>query len=204
MDGPAAAWNHGAMKTLAFLAAAAMLADPLDTAMNAAGGALCYTRSYDAAWLKANPGQEVRAVRLALNERDDSGGPHLRLHIVAKGKPAWVFGECQWFEGDLNQSAQGDVLDPSFKERSGLGCMVYTDTTGESAEEGGWFQAAWRQDGDELQLHFDQSMAAWREPTFDRRAPDSFEFAPKDSILRLRQAKEAECADLIAMFPAKS
>lgn len=180
---------------------ASAAADPLASAFAANGDVLCYTRSYDAAWIKAHPGQEVRAIRLALNARANSDGPQLRLQIVGRGKPLWVFGECQWFAGDLNRSAQGDVLDPGFKESSGLGCMVYTDTTGQSAEEGGWFQGAWRQGGDEIQLHFDQPIASWRDPASDR-STGSFEFAPADGILRLRRSPEGDCADLVALFPA--
>lgn len=184
------------------LAASAALADPLETAVRASGDVLCFTRTYNAAWLKAHPGQTLRSVRLAINWRDDTDGPDTRLHIQAAGRPAYVFGECQWFQGDANRSAQGDILDPTFKPDSGLGCMVFTDTTGSSAEEGGWFQGAWQDDGRALQLHFQDSMAAWRDRSFDRE-PTYVELGAPDRITRLQRAAPERCADLLALFPKK-
>src|SRR5215213_9279324 len=112
---------------LAAAAAASTAASPLETAMQAGGGVLCFARSYDSAWLKAHKGQTLREARLAIRASTVSRRPMLRLKIVGTGNPIYSYGECGWYDGDLNRGVQDNVLDASFKPTTGVGCHLYTD-----------------------------------------------------------------------------
>ena len=184
-------------RVIAFMGLAAMsgqaIATPLDDALRAAGGSLCFTRTYDAAWLKAHRGQTVRSVEVAL----DGDRPFLRMVIRGKGAPLYLGGECRWYEGDLNRGVQNDVLDPSFKPTSGVGCHLYTDITGGSAEEGGDFPVEWGKGY--IQVHLPDSVAAWRS-TDVRRQAGFYDLAPADRIVRLNQVPASRCRALVKSF----
>src|SRR4051812_36761220 len=92
------------------------LADPLSDALKAAHGSLCFSRSYDAAWLKAHRGQTIREVRFAITNGGPSGDyPTLRLSVSGAGKPIYAFGACEWWGSDINRGVDGKVLDSTFK-----------------------------------------------------------------------------------------
>ena len=190
------------MKRLALaLALASMagpaLADPLADALKAGGGSLCFTRSYDSAWLKAHPGQTLRDVRFALVENGD--WRTMRMSLKGAGKPLYLFGECGWYEGDLNRGVQDNVLDPSFKPTTGVGCHLYTDVTLGSAEEGGDFPVAWLDCGRAIQVHLPDSVAAWR--SYDVRGYAKFVPVKRaDRIVRLNRAPASACRELVARF----
>lgn len=182
-------------------AAAAATASPLETAMHSNAGTLCFTRSYDSAWLKGHKGQSVREARLAIRASTTSGRPMLRLKVVGSGKPIYSYGECRWYDGDLNRGVQNDILDPSFKPTSGVGCHLYTDVDGVSAEEGGDFPVAWIDGGKALQVHLPDSLAGWRSHDVSRSA-DFHDLRPADRIIRLHRAPQAACKELLERFAA--
>jgi len=175
------------------------LADPLTDTLRGGAGTVCFTRSYDAAWLKAHRGQTVREIKLAMTY--DSGAPTspaMRMMIRAGGEPMYLFGSCRWMEGDLNRGGSNDILDPSFKPTTGVGCHMMTDVTGASAEEGGDFPVAWI-GGRQVQAHLPDTVAAWRSLDVRRTAA----FAPlraADRIVRLNRAPSASCTELVTKF----
>ena len=173
-------------------------ADPLDDALAAAGGTLCFTRSYDSAWLKAHPGQTVRNVRFAVTRHATGDWRVLRMSIHGAGKPVYLFGECNWYSGDLNRGVQDNILDPSFSATTGVGCMLYTDVTAGSAEEGGDFAVEWG-GGRYIQVHLPESVAAWRSYDVSGYA----RFVPvrrADRIMRLNSAPPSACRELVTRF----
>jgi hypothetical protein len=168
-------------------------ADPLADALKAGHGTLCFTRSYDSAWLKAHRGQTVRDVRFALT--DDAT---LRMSLQGAGRPIFIYGACEWYQGDLNRGVQDNILDPTFKPTAGVGCHAMTDTTGVSAEEGGDFPVAWG-NGKYVQVHLDGGVAGWR--TYDANKPVTWpKLGRADSIFRLDRAPVSACRELITKF----
>lgn len=182
----------------AVAAAASAAADPLMTAMKANGQALCYTRSYDDAWLARHKGQRVREARLALTQ-GRQGGNLVRIHFAGDFAPYYMYGECSWYEGDLNRGVANDVLDPSFKPTSGVGCHLYTDVTGASAEEGGDFPVEWIEGGRYLQMHLPDSFGAWRSVDVSRNA-NYQSLGVADRIIRLERAESSACGPLLEQF----
>lgn len=169
------------------------VASPLDDALKAGGGTLCFTRSYDSAWLKSHRGQTIRAVRFALT--DDAT---LRMSLQGVGRPIYIYGACGWYAGDLNRGVQDNILDPTFKPTTGVGCHAMTDTTGVSAEEGGDFPVAWG-NGNYVQVHLDGGVAGWR--SYDASKPVSWpKLSRADSIFRLNRAPVSACRELIRKF----
>ena len=193
-------WHFDGMRRLLLalaLVGTAARADPLIDALQAGDGTLCFTRSYDAAWLKAHRGQTVRDVRFAITAVP-GGYPTLRMMLQGRGRPIYSFGACEWMETDLNRGVQDNVLDPTFKGTRGVGCHLMTDTTGVSAEEGGDFPVAWG-DGKYVQVHMGGGTAGWR--SFDVRPHASFmDLAAADSIFRLNRAPASACRELITRF----
>jgi hypothetical protein len=186
------------------LAAAALagpaLADPLDDALKAAGGTLCFTRSYDSAWIKAHRGQTIREVRFAVNKHND--WRTLRMSLQGSDKPIYIFGECQWYDGDLNRDGQGDPIEPSFKPTTGLGCMLYVDVTAGAAEEGGYFPVEWGGDGKYIQVHLPDRLAAWR----SRDVADYATWTtirPGNRVIRLNRAPASACRELTQFAPGQ-
>jgi len=178
---------------------AAALADPLTDALSAEKGPLCFTRAYDRQWIEGHPGQTVRQVRFALSPNPGAySAATMRVLIEGEGKPQFLFGECGWMEGDLNRGVQNDILDPSFKPTSGVGCHMYTDVTGASAEEGGDFPVEWGS-GAFIQAHLPENVAAWLSYDVSRNA-DFFDVRPQDRIVRLNRAPTSECRDLVERF----
>jgi hypothetical protein len=170
-----------------------VLADPLTDALSKAGGTLCFTRSYDSAWLKAHRGQTIRSARFALSSEGT-----LRMSLHGAGQPIYMFGECSWYEGNINRGVQDNILDPTFKPTSGVGCHLYTDVTLVSAEEGGDFPVAWG-DGRNIQAHLPDIVAAWRSYDVSRNATWP-RLKRADRIIRLNRAPASECRELVTRF----
>ncbi len=192
------------MGTLTLAAAAAsMLVNPLEDAMKANGQALCFTRSYDSAWLKTHKGQKLREARMALTRSRINEAAAVRIELKGGFAPYYLFGECSWYEDGLNRGVQDNVLDPSFKPTTGVGCHLYTDVTAASAEEGGDFPAGWIEGGRFLQIHLPDSFGAWRSLNVSRNA-DYHDLGANDRIIRLERAPASACSDLIERFAPDS
>ena len=186
---------------LAAAAAASMLADPLEDAMQANGHVLCFARSYDSAWLASHKGQKVEQARMALTRSQINNAAAVRIELKGRFAPYYMSGECRWFEGDLNRGVQDNVLDPSFKPTRGVGCHLYTDVTAASAEEGGDFPAEWVDGGRFLQVHLPDSFGAWRSRDISQNATYQ-DLGANDRIIRLERVSAAACKDLIEGFAA--
>jgi hypothetical protein len=188
---------------IAASAAAAMLVNPLEGAMKASGQALCFTRSYDSAWLKAHKGQKLREARMALTQSLRNGFTQMRISLDGDFRPYYLYGGCGWYEGDLNRGVQDNILDETFKPTRGVGCHLFTDVTGASAEEGGDFPAEWAGGGRFLQIHLPDSVAGWRSYDVSRNA-DFHPLGAKDRIIRLERAPASACKQLIERFAPDS
>jgi hypothetical protein len=175
------------------------LADPLADALKAGGGKLCFTRSYDSAWLKAHHGQTIREARFTLTNGGPGGDfPTLRMSLQGPGKPIYAFGACEWWGQDINRGVNGKVLDPTFKKDRGLECHMMTDTTGVSAEEGGDFPVEWG-NGRFVQVHMGGAITGWR--SFNTKPHATvLDLAPADSIFRLDRAPLSSCSELLTKF----
>jgi hypothetical protein len=186
-----------AMKRLALaLALASMagpaLADPLSDALKAGGGILCFTRSYDSAWLKGHRGQTVRNIRFVLTEDGT-----LRMSLKSAGRPIYVYGACEWWDSGLDRGAQDNIIFPTWKTKTGrgVGCHMMTDTTGVSAEEGGDFPVTWG-DGRFIQVHMESGATGWRNYDTSREV-SWINLGPADTIFRLNRAPASTCRELI-------
>lgn len=188
---------------IALAAAAAVAADPFVTMLDQSDGKICFTRSYDSAWLEAHKGQRVRDVRFAVTASRGSGRPMMRLKLDGLGAPLYAYGECSWYAGDLNRGVDGGILDTSFKGDTGVGCHLYTDVDGVSAEEGGDFPAEWVDGGAAIQLHLPDSVAGWRSLDVSRYA-GFHDLGPADRIVRLKRAPISACSELIERFASKA
>ncbi len=190
------------MGTSTFAIAAAVAAaasSPLETAMQANDQSLCFSRSYDSAWLKTHKGQKVQKARMALTRSRLDGAARMRITLEGKFRPYYLYGECSWYEGDLNRGVQDNILDESFKPVSGVGCHLYTDVTLVSAEEGGDFPAEWIESGRFLQIHLPDGFGAWRSLDVSRKA-GFHELGANDRIIRLERAPAGACKILVERF----
>ena len=172
------------------------LGDPLTDALKQAGGILCFARSYDSAWLKTHRGQTVRNVRFAITPNSFAElAPIMRMSLLGSRKPIYTYGFCEWMEGNLNRGVQGNILDDTFKPTTGVGCSMMTDTTGQSAEEGGSFPVAWG-GGRYIEVHLGGQATGWHSYNVHRQV--SFEDLTKaDSIFRLNRAPPSACSELV-------
>ena len=123
----------------------------------------------------------------------------LRLKVAGSGKPIYSYGECRWYDGDLNRGGQNDILDGSFKPTTGIGCHLYTDVDGYSAEEGGDFPVEWVDGGQAIQAHLPDSLAGWRSLDVSRNAT-FHALGANDRIIRLKRVPAAECDELLKSF----
>ena len=179
--------------------AGSALADPLTDAIAADGGTACFTRSYDAPWLKAHRGQTVREVVMAFTlDREDQPWTAFRMMIKGSGQPLYLFGGCGWEDSGVNRGVQNDILDPTFKPESGVGCHMMVDHTGVSAEEGGDFPVEWQSER-VIQAHLPDLVAAWRSYDVSRHAK-FVDVGRADRIVRLNRAPSSDCAELVAKF----
>lgn len=175
------------------LAAGPAMGNPLVDAIKSDGGMVCFTRSYDARWLKAHRGQTVREVRFAI-----TADGTLRMSMAGRGQPIYVFGSCSWAAGDLNRGVANRILIATFAPTTGVACHMMTDVTGASAEEGGDFPVDWR-DGRTIELHLNDYLAAWRSHDV-RRAATWPDLAAGDRIFRLNRASPSACRALVSKF----
>ena len=190
--------RKAALALMLALTAAPALADPLTDAIDGDGGLLCFARSYDAAWLKAHRGQSLREVKLAISHDEASNMPMMRLALRDGRRALYGFGQCWWGDGDLNRGVQDNILDPTFKPTTGVGCHMVTDINGGSAEEGAEPLIDWR-DGRTIQLHLGDSLAMWT--SYDIRNTASWhELKSTDRIVRLNRVKPSQCRELVAKF----
>jgi hypothetical protein len=49
---------------------------------------------------------DVRNVRFAL-----TGDATLRMSLQGAGRPIYIYGACNWYQGDLNRGVQDNILD---------------------------------------------------------------------------------------------
>ncbi len=193
----------GAMRTFAAALALGLLAgpavaDPLTDALAQGGGALCFTRTYDDAWLKAHPGQTVKSVTLSITDAPESERLNLRLALDLPGGPLHGFGQC-WWETNINRGVQNDILDPTFKPTEGVYCHMSTDITGGSAEEGAEFSIDWQDGGRTLQAHLAEAMAMWTSYDISGTA-DWHDLKAEDRIVRLNRVDASNCRTLNEKF----
>ena len=191
--------KHRTLAALLAVTATPALANPLTDALEAGGGIVCFTRSYDKAWLKAHPGQTLREAKFSISTARDRSWPVLRMSMTGAGRPLYLYGGCGWMEGDINRGVQDNILLPSFKPVSGVGCHMMTDVTGASAEEGGDFPVDWQKGGQAIEVHHDEQVAAWRSTDTSRYAK-FVTLNPSDRIIRLNRAPPSACRELVTRF----
>ncbi len=190
----AAAFALGSMAGPAF-------ADPLTDALADHGGALCFTRTYDAAWLKTHRGQTLKGVALSITDAPESEMLNLRLALNLPRGPLYGFGQC-WWDTQINRGVQNDILDPTFKPTQGVYCHMMTDITGGSAEEGAEFSVEWRDGGRTIQAHLGEALAMWS--SYDiRSTADWHDLKVADRIVRLNRVSPSDCQALVTKFAPK-
>ena len=151
---------------------------------------ICFSRTYNAAWLKAHPGQTVHEVKLAITDTTT-----FRMSLLGARKPLYVYGACDWMENTVNL----DI--PAFKSTSGVWCDMMRDVTGASAEEVGGFPINWG-DGRTIQVHLNNYLAAWRSYDVSRDATfPNLKLA--DRTFRLNRVPPSVCRALLTKFAPK-
>lgn len=177
-----------------FCCASPASADPLGDLLLSTGGA-CFARSYDAAHLARNPGQDTRKVLLSLVKDSKSDAATLRLTLEGKARSSVIVGECGW-KARANLDVQDKPLLGTFKGGPGLDCHVYTSIDGMSAEEGGDFVIDLRDDHT-LVMHVPDSVAAW--PAIARRGRAKWvTFGKDDRVFKLDRVDQAACKQIDA------
>ena len=190
--------NKPVLALVVLCSAGPVLADPLVDALDQNGGTLCYTRTYDAAWLKSHPGQTVKGVTLAINENEERDMLDMRLALDLPKGPLYGYGQC-WWETNINRGVQNDILDPTFKPTKGVYCHMATDITGGSAEEGAEFSIDWQAGGKTIQAHLGEALAMWSSYDISGTA-DWHDLKVADRIVRLNRVDQSHCRNLIANF----
>jgi len=170
-------------------------ADPLGDLLSSASGGVCFTRSYDAAHLARDPGQDTRMVLLSLVKNTKFNGATLRAALEGKSRTSVIVGECSW-KARANLDVQDKPLLDTFKGGPGLDCHAYASIDGMSAEEGGDFVIDLRNER-ALVMHLPDSVAAW--PAIRRHGPAKWAaFGKSDRVFKLDRADRALCAQMDA------
>lgn len=117
----------------------------------------CYERTYDAAWLKARPGQIIRRVTLSVQKTSVPQTPGEKQHIVADAflglwsgnKSFGSIGACYWEKVGLvcNAALSAQETDACKNKSDGVrNCRI-------SFDDAGSFELAQKSDGLLLTVH---------------------------------------------------
>ena len=170
-------------------------ADPLTDLLSSAGGGVCFARSYDAAHLARDPGQDTRKALFSLVKDTRFVGATMRIALEGKTRTSVIVGECGW-TARANLDVRDKPLLDTFKGGPGLDCHAYTSIDGMSAEEGGDFVIDMRDDRT-MVIHLPDSIAAW--PAIARRGRAKWAaFGKSDRVFKLERADRHLCQQMDA------
>ncbi len=141
----------------------------------------CFTRTYDAAHLRAHAGQKTLTAEVRFQQRD------LQLALAESGREHLISATCSWAM-QAGRDIKGKSLLPAFKGRAAYDCIVtYSE---ESAEEGGYLIFAPAPDATSATVYVDSPVAA--RTTWQGKAR-SIALGPEDRVFKLMQAPAAAC-----------
>ena len=167
--------------------------DPRDKLMPRKDGmSACFRRDYDAAHLKANPGQATQSILLSLKYQDGNiEGLILRVMMKRKDspKPYFMMGGCDWAEHKTPGAQAGRILGASRHSR-GLDCIMLESR--ESARESGEFIIDFSADMKTAVAVSDDVIAAWHGMDQGEAAPD-LKLGRDDIVFKLTRTDEKAC-----------
>ncbi len=156
------------------------------------GASACYSRTYDAAHLKAHPRQMTQSVMLSL--RYEQGQHTVRIMLKQKNRraPLYVVGTCGWSD-KANLGVDDKPLVKEFKATSGLDCNAFSGLN--SDEEGGDYPVDFAEDGKSLTLYLVDQTAAWSGPD-QKKKTIRMRLGSEDLIFRLDRVDAATCRSM--------
>lgn len=167
--------------------------NPLSRAVpRAEGSSACFSRSYDAAHLKAHPRQMTQSVMLSLRFDDEQG--HVVRIMLRQKKPApfHIVGVCGWSE-KANLGVDDKPLVKAFTKTSGLDCAAFAGL--ESDVEGGDFPIDFAEDGQSLTLYLVDQTSAWSGANQAKKTA-GLRLGKDDLIFRLDRTDAATCGGM--------
>jgi hypothetical protein len=181
-------------------ASAASEDNPLSRAVPPKEGAsACYSRTYDAAHLKARPRQMTQNVMLSV--RYQQGQHIVRIMLKQKNRPVplYMVGDCGWSD-KANLGVDDKPLVKEFKATSGLDCNAFSGLN--SDEEGGDYPIDFAADGKSLTLYLVDQTSAWSGPD-QKKKTIRMRLGSEDLIFRLDRADAAMCRSMETALKAK-
>jgi hypothetical protein len=163
------------------------------------GASACYSRTYDAAHLKAHPRQMTQNVMLSL--RYEQGQHTVRIMLKQKNRPAplYIVGGCGWSD-KANLGVDDKPLVKEFKATSGLDCNAFSGLN--SDEEGGDYPIDFAADGKSLTLYLVDQTSAWSGPN-QKKKTIGMRLGSEDLIFRLDRVDAATCRSMETALKAK-
>jgi hypothetical protein len=163
------------------------------------GASACYSRTYDAAHLKAHPRQMTQNVMLSL--RYQQGQHIVRIMLQEKNRPAplYIVGGCGWSD-KANLGVDDKPLVKEFKATSGLDCNAFSGLN--SDEEGGDYPIDFAADGKSLTLYLVDQTSAWSGPD-QKKKTIRMRLGSEDLIFRLDRVDAAACRSMETALKAK-
>jgi hypothetical protein len=186
------------------LGASGALAESNDNPLSRAvphkeGASACYSRTYDAAHLKAHPRQMTQSVMLSL--RYEQRYHTVRIALSQKGRPAplYVVGGCGWND-KANLGVDDKPLVAAFKATSGLDCHAYAGIN--SDQEGGDFPIDFADDGKTLTLYLVDQTSAWSGSN-QKKKTIGMRLGSEDLIFRLDRVDATICKPIESALRSK-
>jgi hypothetical protein len=163
------------------------------------GASACYSRTYDAAHLKAHPRQMTQNVMLSL--RYERGQHIVRIMLKQKNRaaPLYIVGGCGWSD-KANLGVDDKALVKEFKATSGLDCNAFSGLN--SDEEGGDYPIDFAADGKSLTLYLVDQTSAWSGPD-QKKKTISMRLGSEDLIFRLDRVDATMCRSMETALKAK-
>ncbi|MGZ5842390.1 MAG: hypothetical protein ACXWJ8_10705 [Xanthobacteraceae bacterium] len=181
-------------------ALAASQDNPLSRAVpHKEGASACFSRSYDAAHLKAHPRQMTQGVMLSL--RYEQGQHTVRIMLKEKNRraPLYIVGGCGWSD-KANLGVDDKPLIKEFKATSGLDCDAFSGLN--SDEEGGDYPIDFAADGKSLTLYLVDQTSAWFGPS-QKKKTIRMRLGSEDLIFRLDRVDAATCRSMETALSAR-
>jgi hypothetical protein len=162
------------------------------------GTSACYSRTYDAAHLKAHPGQMTQSVMLSLRYERQSHTVRIMLKEKNRPAPLYIVGGCGWSD-KANLGVDDKPLIREFKATSGLDCNAFSGLN--SDEEGGDYPIDFAADGKSLTLYLINDVAAWLGT--NQKKTIAAGLGKDDLIFRLERIDAAACRGMEKALKAK-
>jgi hypothetical protein len=156
------------------------------------GNSACFRRDYDAAHLRAHPGQKTQSIVLSLKYEGgtvEGFAGRVMMRHAGSQDAFYIYAGCDWSAHKQPGQAAASLLGAA-RNPHGLDCIAIE--SGSSAREAGSIVVDFASDGRKAVAVFDTPIAAWRGMDQRDPAPD-LELGRADRVFVLSRTDGAAC-----------